>query len=178
MVFVLYVAPAVLTVPYILYPVIMSVMSIEQKQPDRTRWLIFWLIYNTVTSVEALFQFLLQLIPGYSLVKLAYLTWCMAPMVSNGSVVTYRVLRPMLLEEMLRIDEYIIDSIYKLETIVREKEGLATMAVTLGASAALSGNSKVPPPVQPKKKNDSADVSTNSQATTPQEYQEKIKKID
>lgn len=163
MMVIMYFAPILLTIPYIMYPVIMSVVAIEKKEPERTKWLIFWLIYNTLIIAEVVFHFLLKLIPGYSILKIVYLTWCMAPVTSNGSVVTYHLLRPVLLEQILTIDEYVLDLMYKLQVVVRERQRMVAMTTTLG-SAALS--------------NPQSPMHQQTNQNQHQEQQNKMKKIE
>jgi len=120
------------------FPIMMSVKAIEQKQEARTRWLIYWLFYNTITISEQFIGGLLHLIPGYSIGKSLFFIWCMVPLNENGCYFAYHVVRPFLTFPIRKVDEYIIDSVNKLETVVRENKHLAA-AVTLNA-ATMAGN--------------------------------------
>lgn len=114
-------------------PIVMSVKAIEQKQEARTRWLIYWLFYNTITICEQFIGPVLYFIPGYSLGKNIFFIWCMLPMNENGCYFAYHVVRPFLMLPVRKVDDYIIDSMNKIETVVRENKGLAA-TVTLNAA--------------------------------------------
>ena len=119
-------------------PIVMSVKAIEQKQEARTRWLMYWLFYNTITICEQFIGSVLYFIPGYSLGKNIFFIWCMLPMNENGCYIAYHLVRPLLMLPVRTVDEYIIDSMNKIETVVRENEGFAA-TVTLNA-ATIAGN--------------------------------------
>jgi len=131
-------APMLIPILMLISPIVMSVKAIEQKQEARTRWLIYWLFYNTITILEQFIGPVLYFIPGYSLCKNIFYIWCMLPMNENGCYFAYHLVRPFLMLPVRKVDEYIIDSMNKIETVVRENEGLAA-TVTLNA-AAMAGN--------------------------------------
>jgi len=131
-------APMLIPILMLISPIVMSVKAIEQKQEARTRWLIYWLFYNTITICEQFIGPVLYFIPGYSLGKNIFFIWCMLPMNENGCYFAYHVVRPFLMLPVRKVDEYIIDSMNKIETVVRENEGLAA-TVTLNA-ATIAGN--------------------------------------
>ena len=88
-----YFAPLILLAVTVLYPMFMSVKAVENGK-GRTRWLIYWFLFHSLSTTESLFGFLFNLIPGYTMVKCLYLCWCMIPSKSNGCNFSYRVIRP------------------------------------------------------------------------------------
>ena len=120
----------------------MSVKSIESRQQDRTRWLIYWILFNTVSLVESLFGFCLMIVPGYTVIKNAYFAWCMYPHENNGCMVSYYVLRPFLLKPVRYIDDYLQETVHKVDIILKENNNL-TAAATLTATITANGISGV-----------------------------------
>merc|ERR1719354_396614 len=131
--FALYFMPVLLNACSIAYPVVMSVKAIDQDKSDRTRWLMYWLFFNTVTLLEPVFM---SVLTGFTVIKFAYLTWCMAPMERNGCVYTYKLLQPLLQKHMRVADGYVAGVTGRVEGALQTwKERLADAAVN-GVQAA------------------------------------------
>ena len=138
-------APMLIPILMLIFPIVMSVKAIEEKEEARTRWLIYWLFYNTTNVLEQFIGPVLYFIPGYALGKNIFFIWCMVPVNENGCYFAYHLVRPFLMLPVQKVDEYIIDSMNKIETVVRENEGFAA-TVTLNAAtmagSILSNNKK------------------------------------
>jgi len=101
--------PILLKAFTIIYPVRMSVTSIEREEVARTRWLIYWVLFHTISVIESSFcGWALKLIPGYIIIKFIFFLWCMMPTPANGcDVVYYRLLQPVILKYIGAVDEHV-----------------------------------------------------------------------
>jgi len=82
-----------------IYPAYKSMQMLSSDLADcektncclgRTQWLCFWLIFSTFSVLEFFSSFIVSWLPFYWLSKFIFMTWCMAPMEANGSVVVCR----------------------------------------------------------------------------------------
>lgn len=134
LVFALILASPILTPILLLcYPMMMSVKAIEHKQEARTRWLIYWLFYNTITVSEQFFGPFLHVLPGYSFAKVFIFVWCLVPMNENGCYYAYQIVRPILMIPVRKIDEYVMASVNKIKTVVHANQDFAAN-LTLNAA--------------------------------------------
>ena len=51
----------------------------------RQRWLRYWLVYWSLGLAEQVLVVVTWLLPAYSLLRTAFLLWCMAPLRTNGA---------------------------------------------------------------------------------------------
>ena len=51
----------------------------------RQRWLRYWLVYWSLGLAEQVLVVVTWLLPAYSLLRTAFLLWCMAPLPTNGA---------------------------------------------------------------------------------------------
>ena len=51
----------------------------------RQRWLRYWVVYWSLGLAEQLLVLVTWLLPAYSLLRAAFLLWCMAPLRTNGA---------------------------------------------------------------------------------------------
>merc|ERR1712168_28149 len=112
------------------YPLLMSVKAIERGKADRTRWLMYWLLFHLISLVEPLFSWALSHFTGFALLKFAYLLWCMAPMERNGCYLSYRFLQPVVLKHIGIADGYLADVTGRVENVIQEnKDKLKDVAI-------------------------------------------------
>lgn len=93
-------ATPILALAAFMYPAIMSVQAVEGGDRNESgRWLSYWCIVGGWTVFESLSGGVLgQIVPLYSLAKLAALIWLMMPH-SRGATLAYEyALRPLLLK--------------------------------------------------------------------------------
>lgn len=114
--------PVLLNAFTIGYPLLMSVKAIEKGKSDRTRWLMYWLLFHLISLVEPIFSWALSHFTGFALIKFAYLLWCMAPMERNGCLLSYRFLQPVVLKHIGIADGYIADVTGRVEKVVSENK--------------------------------------------------------
>jgi len=143
----IYFTPVILGLTTIVYPVFMSVKAIENGKYDRTKWLTYWIILNSLTTLESMFGFFLFFLPFYSFFRSSYLTWCMMPGESNGSTISYKLFRPFFLKFVCTVESYFESTTLKLQNIVDDNQNLvlaakATAVVITGDATILSGNDK------------------------------------
>merc|ERR1712062_357816 len=130
----IYSMPVLLSGFTIAYPLLMSVKAIERGKSDRTRWLMYWLLFHIISLLEPLCNWLLASISGFTLIRFAYLLWCMAPIERNGCYLSYKFLQPVVLKHIGVADGYLSnvsgrvdDAIHKSSDKLKDKlKDLAT----------------------------------------------------
>lgn len=81
-----------------LYPAYMSFKSMDGAAPDsRTQWLTYWVVFSFLSIFEHVFAFVVDIIPFYTLIKIAVVVWMWYPSTNGAQVVYDSVLRPFLL---------------------------------------------------------------------------------
>ena len=74
---------------------IMSIKTIESKSDEETKnWLSFWCIYGIFSIVEMFFGFILAFIPYYSIIRIGFFVFLMAPQTNGAHVFYTSVLAP------------------------------------------------------------------------------------
>ncbi|KAG5678979.1 hypothetical protein PVAND_008593 [Polypedilum vanderplanki] len=93
----------------IMYPAYVSMKAVEtQDKSDDTKWLTYWVIFGTLTTIEFFSIYITKIIPFYWLLKCIFFIWCMAPIQNNGSIVMYnRVIRPYFLKHEHSVDDFL-----------------------------------------------------------------------
>ncbi|CAL5361798.1 unnamed protein product [Camellia sinensis] len=81
-------------VTMLLYPLYASVMAIESpSKVDDEQWLAYWILYSFLTLVEMLLQPILQWIPIWYDIKLAFVAWLVLPQFRGAAVIYERFVR-------------------------------------------------------------------------------------
>ena len=113
-----------------LYPAYASVKAIESRQKeDDTQWLTYWVVYSFFALVEFFADIFLFWIPFYWFLKCVFLTWCMAPIASNGSQLIYhRLIKPVVLKYQDKIDDALDKAADKLQEVGDMAEGVGREA--------------------------------------------------
>lgn len=74
----------------LLYPLYASVIAIESpSKVDDEQWLAYWILYSILTLLEMLFQPVLEWIPIWYDIKLAFVVWLVLPQF-RGAAFIYR----------------------------------------------------------------------------------------
>jgi receptor expression-enhancing protein 5/6 len=83
--------------------------AVESKEKtDDTKWLTYWVIFATFSTIEFFSLYITRIIPFYWLIKCIFFVWCMAPIENNGSVVVYyKVIRPYFLKHESVVDNFL-----------------------------------------------------------------------
>lgn len=80
------------------FPTLESMKAIESHTlSDDTQWLMYWVCYATMTSVEQVAWGLLIWIPFYRLVRVAALAWLALPQTRGAALIYTEFVRPFLL---------------------------------------------------------------------------------
>merc|ERR1712012_722573 len=75
------------------YPGYMSIKAVlSQDTEDDQRWLKYWVLISLFLIIQIPADWILAWAPGFSVVKIMFLLWCMSPIQDNGSVVLFRTI--------------------------------------------------------------------------------------
>jgi len=66
------------------------------KTEDVKQWLTYWQIVAFLELVESFLAFLVESIPGYFLIKIGFLVWCMLPETKGATTIYAKVLDPII----------------------------------------------------------------------------------
>ena len=79
------------------YPIYASIKATENMAGyTKEHWLMYWIVYSTISFLEVLLEIFLVWLPLYYLIKFLFLSWCMVPISVNGSNVIYcNIIRPL-----------------------------------------------------------------------------------
>ena len=66
---------------------------LSQEVEDDQRWLKYWILVSVFLTLQMPGDWVLGWAPGFSLAKIAFLLWCMAPIQENGSVILFQKVR-------------------------------------------------------------------------------------
>ncbi|THD22402.1 Receptor expression-enhancing protein [Fasciola gigantica] len=76
------------------------------EKEDDTKWLTYWVVFASVSIVEAFTDIFFFWIPLYSLLKCVVFLFLMAPTSPNGSILFYeKVIRPYILKHEKKLDQ-------------------------------------------------------------------------
>lgn len=104
-----------------IYPGYMSIKAVLSKTPeDDLRWLKYWIIVSVFMVVQIPADWVLAWAPGFSIVKILFLLWCMAPLQENGSVVLFKlVVLPYYEKYSAQIDKMMSEAATSAEGIIK-----------------------------------------------------------
>jgi receptor expression-enhancing protein 5/6 len=87
-----------------LYPAYMSFKSMESSPKgvpdDATQWLTYWVIFSSLTVIEGLFTFIVNLIPFYYGIKMGLIIWLYHPKTTGAEVIYNQIVRPKILPHL------------------------------------------------------------------------------
>ncbi|KAL4440003.1 hypothetical protein ABPG75_003004 [Micractinium tetrahymenae] len=88
------------------FPTLESMRAIESKQlDDDTQWLMYWVCYATLLSLEQVAWAFLIWIPFYRLLRVAALAWLALPQTRGAAMLYVDLVRPFLLGAMKKATE-------------------------------------------------------------------------
>lgn len=94
----------------VLYPAAMSIKAIEtQSTDDDKEWLTYWIIFGIFSLMDDFFGFILNMIPYFFWLKLAFFVFLFAPQTKGASVVYETVVKPQLIKYRPQIEKLIND---------------------------------------------------------------------
>ena len=83
----------------VVYPIIASIRAIESPQKDDDKdWLCFWCVFGLFQTVELFFGFILNFIPYYTWIRLAFFVFLMAPQTKGAHTLYVKYFAPFLKE--------------------------------------------------------------------------------
>lgn len=90
------------------YPMIQSIKTIERKNSDdTTKWLSFWTVFGIFQTLELFIGFILNFIPYYSIVRIGFFVYLMAPQ-TNGAQTLYKsIFQPFLKKHEKEIEAFV-----------------------------------------------------------------------
>ena len=75
----------------------MTIRTVQSEDSDETTsWLCYWTVLGLFQTVELLFGFILYFIPYYSVLRLAFFFYIMAPQTQGAKVLYLAVFKPLL----------------------------------------------------------------------------------
>ena len=90
------------------YPMLMSIRTIENQSEEATKdWLSFWTVFGLFSIIEMFFGFILYYIPYYSIIRIVFFVYLMAPQTNGAHVFYATVLAPYLKVHEKEIQEFI-----------------------------------------------------------------------
>ena len=76
-----------------------SIKAIEKKDDEQKKvWLTYWIVFGLLTSVDDVFGFILDFIPGFYALRFIVYIWMFYPRADNGAEIIYRYIKPELLK--------------------------------------------------------------------------------
>ncbi|VDP90346.1 unnamed protein product [Echinostoma caproni] len=84
-----------------------SIKALETfDKEDDTKWLTYWVVFATVSVIEAFTDIFFYWIPLYSLLKCCVFLFLMTPTKPNGSIMIYeKLIRPYILKHEKKLDQ-------------------------------------------------------------------------
>lgn len=85
-----------------LYPAYQSFKAMESspKESEATQWLTYWVVFSSLSVVEAVFTFVVNWIPMYYILKTFLVMWLYHPKTMGAAVIYNQVVRPYVLPLM------------------------------------------------------------------------------
>jgi len=103
------------------YPGYKSIKAVlSQEVEDDQRWLKYWILVSVFLTLQMPGDWVLGWAPGFSLAKIAFLLWCMAPIQENGSVILFqKVVLPYYEKYSSDIDRMMAEAASSAEVIIK-----------------------------------------------------------
>ncbi|CAI9113131.1 OLC1v1013674C1 [Oldenlandia corymbosa var. corymbosa] len=106
--FLTYVHSAAGPTTMLLYPLYASVIAIESPSKlDDEQWLAYWILYSFLTLVEILFQPILEWIPIWYDVKLAFILWLVLPQFRGAAFIYEKFVRDKIIKRYGVISQHV-----------------------------------------------------------------------
>ncbi|KAL3512562.1 hypothetical protein ACH5RR_025279 [Cinchona calisaya] len=84
----------------LLYPLYASVMAIESPSKlDDEQWLAYWILYSCTTLVEILIEPILEWIPIWYTLKLAFVAWLVLPQFRGAAFIYDKFVREKIIKK-------------------------------------------------------------------------------
>lgn len=99
------------TIITVVYPAIQSIKALETKgnDDDDKTWLTYWVVFGIFTLLDEFGGIVLSFIPFYFYVKLGFFVWLMAPQTKGAEVFYKNVLKPILVANKDKIEQFIAE---------------------------------------------------------------------
>ena len=112
----------------VLYPAAKSIQALETDSTDDDKeWLTYWIIFGIFTLLDDFLGFVMNLIPYYFWVRLAFFVFLFAPQTKGSMIIYDKAVKPLL-------DLYKDD----IEGLINEIKGSAGDAIKLAKEEALN----------------------------------------
>ena len=98
----------------LLYPAYCSMVALSTKgTSDDNAWLMYWVVLSLFNFFEYFGDYIFSWFPLYPLVKLGFISWCVAPIPQNGAYYLYKVfIAPFYHMYGGHIDDFITDILF------------------------------------------------------------------
>lgn len=91
-----------------LYPSYASYKAMKEKDVQEcVKWMMYWIVFALLTSMETFTDVLLFWIPFYYELKIVLLLWLISPATMGAGVLYRKIVHPLFSEREKDIDEYI-----------------------------------------------------------------------
>ena len=92
----------------ILYPSLKSIRAIQTAdgEDDKT-WLTYWMVFGTFVALETYIGFIMELIPYWHWIRLAFFVWLLLPAFNGAEILYMKVMRPLLADNKETIKDLI-----------------------------------------------------------------------
>lgn len=91
-----------------IYPLTQSIRSIESgSSDDDKKWLCFWTVFGMFQTTELFLGFILEFIPYYYWLRVAFFIYLMAPQTQGADVLYRSVFKPFLTQHREEIEGFI-----------------------------------------------------------------------
>merc|ERR1712072_925994 len=108
------------------YPMWKSILTIEDDDEEETNtWLCYWTVYGIVQIIELFLGFILNFVPYYSLIRLAFFIYLMAPMTKGAKTLYTMVFQPMLQKYKPEIQKFFDNLANQTEAMARDAQKVA-----------------------------------------------------
>ena len=104
------------------YPMWKSILTIEDDDEEETNtWLCYWTVFGIVQIVELLVGFILNYVPYYSIIRLLFFIYLMAPMTKGAKTMYTSVFQPLLKQHKASIEKF-------FDSLADQTEAMAAQA--------------------------------------------------